>query len=194
MPNVQQQSSPQPTQAGPKSIIHTTQPLPPSQAGLQGQKATTLPSVPARQQQPQHPSISTPPASVPPPVNYQPQQMVSTPSPLAQQAKGFFSGPPGLPPHSSQIRNISQPPHPAHSHFSMLQSHLPMVSSQPQSQPSLQTPGMFHQPLQPPLPQQPRPPMQPFSHQLPSQKPHGLGFPPSSAPQHLLSPPLFHVS
>lgn len=184
MPNVQQQSFPQQAQAGPKSIIHTTQPLPP-QAGLQGQKSTSQPSVPARQQQPQYPAISTPSASVPPPVNYQSQQMVSSPAPLAQQAKGFFGGP-GLPPHSSQIRNMPQPPHP-HSHFSMPQSHLPMVSSQPQPQPSLQTPGMFHQPLQPPLPQQPRPSMQPFSHQLPSQMPHSLGF-----PQHLLSPPLFH--
>ncbi|KAI0502529.1 hypothetical protein KFK09_017482 [Dendrobium nobile] len=187
MPNVQQQILPQSAQAGHKTIIQTGQPLS-TQPGLQVQK-NSQPSVPAKQQQPQYPSISIPPASVPPPGNYQSQQMISSPAHLAQQAKGFFSGPHGLPPHSSQIRNLSHPPHP-HSHFPMLQSHVPMVSSQPQ--PSLQTPGMFHQPLQPPLPQQPRPPMQPFSHQLPSQMPHGLGFPPSSAPQHLLSPPLFH--
>ncbi|KAL0915542.1 hypothetical protein M5K25_015968 [Dendrobium thyrsiflorum] len=187
MPNVQQQILPQTAQAGHKTIIQTVQPLP-AQPGLQGQK-NSQPSVPAKQQQPQYPSISIPPASVPAPGNYQSQQMISSPAHLAQHAKGFFSGPHGLPPHSSQIRNLPHPPHP-HSHFPMLQSHMPMVSSQPQ--PSLQTPGMFHQPLQPPLPQQPRPPMQPFSHQLPSQMPHSLGFPPSSAPQHLLSPPLFH--
>ncbi|KAK8965319.1 hypothetical protein KSP40_PGU012267 [Platanthera guangdongensis] len=188
MPNVQQQGQSQSARAGQKSITQTAQALP-AQAGLQGQKSSPQPSVPARQQPLPHVSISVPSASVPP-LNYQQQQMISAPPHLAQQAKGFYGASPGPPPsQSSQIRSIPASPH-THSHYSMHQSHVPLVSSQ--TQPSLQTPGMFHQPLQPPLPQQPRPHLHPFSHQLSSQMPHSLNFQPSNAPQQPFSQTLFH--
>lgn len=189
IPNVQQQGLSQSAQGGQKPITHTTQAMP-AQSGFQGQKSSSQPSAPAKQQLPPHTSISIPSTSVPP-LNYQSQQVISTPAHIAQQAKGFFGAPPVPHPQASQIRSIPLPPN-AHSHYSMIQSHMPMVSSQ--AQPSLQTPGMFHQPLQPPLPQQPRPPLQPFSHQPSSQVPQNLSFQPSSAPQLHFSQPLFHSS
>ncbi|PKA63528.1 hypothetical protein AXF42_Ash005423 [Apostasia shenzhenica] len=203
MPKVQHQilPQPQPAQVGPKPMIQATQPLP-TQVGIQGQKNSLQPSVPIRQQQQQKQPQQKQPqpissSSSVPPVNFPPQPMISAPQHLPQQSKGFFGAQIGPPSQSSQMHNIHLPPTP-HPHFPVLPLHIPMVSSQ--AQPSLQNPGMFHHPLhpplqphlQPPLPQQPRPPIQHFSHQLPSQMPHNLGFPPSSAPQQLLGQPLFH--
>ncbi|KAG0491413.1 hypothetical protein HPP92_004811 [Vanilla planifolia] len=189
MPNVQQHAFPQQqvTQIGQKPISQTTQSLP-AHAGLQVQSSSAQPSVPARQQQQTQPSIPITSASLPP-SNFQPSPVISSPAHLSQPSTGYFGSHPAPPSHTSQIHNIPIPP--AHPHYPILQSHIPMVS---QAQSSLQNPGIFHQPLQPPLPQQPRPPMQPFPHQPSSQMLHNLGFQPSSKPQPLLSQHLFHSS
>ncbi|CAD5189721.1 unnamed protein product [Musa acuminata subsp. malaccensis] len=115
------------------------------------------------------------------------------PLPLSEpQTKGFLNlqVPSVTPIQSSQIQNISQP-NLAAPHYSNLPSHMPMISVHPQQ--TLQNPGLFNQLLQPPLPLQPRQvAMQPFALQFHPQMPHSLGLQPSSAPQQLLSQPLFH--
>ncbi|XP_038986071.1 bromodomain-containing protein 4-like isoform X2 [Phoenix dactylifera] len=190
MPNVQQAlSQPQSAQMQ-QPNAQTTQPLP-VQAGLQGQSSSPQTSLSGRQQHPTHPSIPLPSASVPP-LNFQLQTMPSDTPHSVQQIRSFLNAqaPVSLP-QSSQIHNLALPPLPAPPQFSALPSHMPIVSGQTQQ--SLQTPGVFNLPLQPPLPQQPRPPsMQPFSHLLHSQLPHALGFQPSSAPLQLLSQASFH--
>ncbi|XP_008797821.2 cleavage stimulating factor 64-like [Phoenix dactylifera] len=190
MPTIQQAlSQPQSAQVVQQPNVQTAQSLP-VQAGMQGQASLPQSSVSVKQQHPTQPSIALPSASVPP-LNFQSQTMQSNPPHSAQQTKSFLNtqAPLSLP-QSSQIHNLTLPP-PAPPHYSILPSHMPIVSGQTQQ--PLQTAGLFNQPLQPPWPQQPRPPsMQPLSHQLHSQMPHALGFQPSSAHQQLLSHPMFH--
>ncbi|CAL9129431.1 unnamed protein product [Musa acuminata var. zebrina] len=214
MSNTQQACrQPQPAQVGQPQIVHSLQTVP-AKVGEQSkpgssqsllsprQQHPTQPSISlplasgssqsllsARQQHPTQPSISVPPASVPP-LTFQWKAM---PLPLSEpQTKGFLNlqVPSVTPIQSSQIQNISQP-NPAAPHYSNLPSHMPMISVHPQQ--TLQNPGLFNQLLQPPLQLQPRQvAMQPFALQFHPQMPHSLGLQPSSAPQQLLSQPLFH--
>lgn len=187
MPNIQQAlSQPQPAEFKQPPNIQSSQTLP-VEVGAQGESSSSQTMLPARPQ----PSISISPASVAS-LTSQSQAMATALS--APQIKSFpiVQVPSVPPPQSSQNQNISLPA-PAHPHYSTLSSHLPVVSVQPQQ--TLQNPGVFSQVLQPPLPLPPRPvAIQPFMHQLPPQITHSAGFQPSSAPQHLLTQPLFQVS
>ncbi|CAA6665349.1 unnamed protein product [Spirodela intermedia] len=121
------------------------------------------------------PSVSVPPLA------FQSQSMAPV------QAKGTLNAhmSPAIPSH----HNLPPPP-PIPQH-SILQSHIPMVSSQ--SQQSLQTSGILLQPLQSPMPQQQRPPSIPsFPQSLHPQMPPGLGFQLASAQQHVLPQSMFH--
>ncbi|XP_073012492.1 cleavage stimulating factor 64 isoform X1 [Typha latifolia] len=163
----------------------------PIQSGVQGQ-ITAQSALPDKQQHPAQPSIPLPPVSSVPSLAFQPQNMANPPQAM-QQVKAFsISQVPSMSlPQSSQIHNATLPPAPVPPQYSILPSHVPMISGQMQQ--PLQTPGMFNQQLQPPLPQQPRHlSMPPFQHQIHSQMPHTLGFQASSAPQQLLSHPMFH--
>ncbi|THU59436.1 hypothetical protein C4D60_Mb07t02130 [Musa balbisiana] len=214
MSNTQQAwRQPQPAQVGQLQIVHSLQTVP-AKVGEQSEPGSsqsllsarqhhpTQPSISlplasgssqsllsARQHHPTQPSISVPLASVPP-LTFQSKAM---PFPLSEpQTKGFLNlqVPSVTPIQSSQIQNISQP-NPAAPHYSNLPSHMPMISVHPQQ--TLQNPGLFNQLLQPLLPPQPRQvAMQPFAFQFHPQTPHSLGLQPSSAPQQLLSQPLFH--
>ncbi|XP_065017378.1 cleavage stimulating factor 64-like isoform X1 [Musa acuminata AAA Group] len=188
IPNIQQAlSQPQPAEFKQPPNIQSSQTLP-VEVGAQGESSSSQTMLPARPQHPSQPSISISPASVAS-LTSQSQAMATALS--APQIKNFpiVQVPSVQPPQSSQNQNISLPA-PAHPHYSTLSSHLPVVSVQPQQ--TLQNPGVFSQVLQPPLPLPPRPvARQPFTHQLPPQIAHSAGFQPSSAPQHLLTQPLF---
>lgn len=152
------------------------------QAGSQSEYVSQ-PQGPVRQQQQIQPAISMPPVSVPP-LAFQSQSL----GPV--QAKGTLNAhvSPAVPSH----HNLPPPP-PIPQH-SILQTHIPMASSQ--SQQSLQTSGILLQPLQSPLPQQQRAPSIPsFPQPLQSQMPPGLGgFQHAGAQPHVLSQSMFHVS
>ncbi|XP_020251520.1 basic salivary proline-rich protein 4-like [Asparagus officinalis] len=187
-------SQPQSAQLVQQSNVQSTQSLPP-QPSHQVQSNSSHPSVSARQQQLPQQSISQPSASLPP-MSIHSQTAPSIPPYSAQQAKGPSNAqiPSMSAPQSSQLHNLPLPPPqgPPHPQYSISQPHhVPILSSQPQ--PSLQMPGIFNQPMQPPLPQQPRPPsmQQSFAHQHHGQMPH-LGFQTTSAPQQHLSQPMFH--
>ncbi|XP_065016025.1 cleavage stimulating factor 64-like isoform X1 [Musa acuminata AAA Group] len=191
MSNTQQAwRQPQPAQVGQPQIVHSLQTVP-AKVGEQSEPGSSQSLLSARQQHPTQPSISVPPASVPP-LTFQWKAM---PLPLSEpQTKGFLNlqVPSVTPIQSSQIQNISQP-NPAAPHYSNLPSHMPMISVHPQQ--TLQNPGLVNQLLQPPLPLQPRQvAMQPFALQFHPRMPHSLGLQPSSAPQQLLSQPLFHTT
>ncbi|RRT61481.1 hypothetical protein B296_00044145 [Ensete ventricosum] len=191
MPNIQQAlSQPQPAEFKQPPNIQSSQTLP-VEVGAQGESSSSQTVLPARPQHPSQLSISISPASIAS-LTSQSQAMASALS--APQIKNFpiVQVPSVPPPQSSQNQNISLPA-PAHPHYSTLSSHLPLVSVQQQQ--TLQNPGVFNQVLQPPLPLPPRPvAIQPFARQLPPQITHSVGFQPSSAPQHLLTQPLFQVS
>ncbi|CAA7402077.1 unnamed protein product [Spirodela intermedia] len=149
------------------------------QAGSQSEYVSQA-QIPVRQQPQIQPSISLPSVSVPP-LAFQSQSMAPV------QAKGTLNAhvSPAIPSH----HNLPPPP-PIPQH-SILQSHIPMVSSQ--SQQSLQTSGILLQPLQSPMPQQQRPPSIPsFPQSLHPQMPPGLGFQLASAQQHVLPQSMFH--
>ncbi|KAG2626418.1 hypothetical protein PVAP13_3KG357700 [Panicum virgatum] len=106
------------------------------------------------------------------------------------QTKGYpIHQMPSSAPQSSQHPNMSLPHAPPQ--YANLQSHVPIVHSQPQQ--PLQTPGIFNQQLQPPLPPMPRPQsMQSFAHQMHQQVPNSFGLTHGNAPQHILQQPMFH--
>ncbi|KAL6838542.1 hypothetical protein ACP4OV_031598 [Aristida adscensionis] len=111
--------------------------------------------------------------------------------PQSAQSKGYsiHQMPSVSVPQSSQHPNMTLPHAPPQ--YSNLPSHMPIVHSQPQQ--PLQTPGIFNQPLQPPLPQLPRPPtMQSFAPQMHPQVPSSFGLTHANAPQHMLQQPMFH--
>ncbi|CAL4894315.1 unnamed protein product [Urochloa decumbens] len=110
--------------------------------------------------------------------------------PQSAQAKGYpIHHMPSSAPQSSQHPNMTLPHAPPQ--YSNLPSQMPIVHSQPQQ--PLQTPGIFNQQLQPPLPQMPRPQsMQSFSHQMHPQVPNSFGLTHGNAPQHMLQQPMFH--
>lgn len=129
-----------------------------------------------------------------PTLNSQSQALSSHPLQMPQPPKGHLNPQiaPMSVPQSSQLPNIpslplyssSQPP-PLH------QPQMPTVTSQLQQ--PLQTTGIPHLPLQPPLSLQPRPPSVPtYHHQYAPQMGPNVGFQHPSASQHL-SQPMFHV-
>ncbi|KAL6609672.1 hypothetical protein ACP70R_039641 [Stipagrostis hirtigluma subsp. patula] len=128
------------------------------------------------------------PSTVPSTMDLPP--MLANP-PQSAQAQGYsvHQMPPTSAPQSAQHPNMTLPQAPPQ--YSNLPSHMPIVHSQPQQ--PLQTPGIFNQQLQPPLPQLPRPPsMQSFAHQMHPQVPNSFGLTHANAPQHMLQQPMFH--
>ncbi|KAF8715813.1 hypothetical protein HU200_026765 [Digitaria exilis] len=117
--------------------------------------------------------------------------IMSSNPPQSAQAKGYpIHQMPSSAPQSSQHPNMALPHAPPQ--YSNIPSHMPIVHSQPQQ--PLQTPGMFNQQLQPPLPQMPRPQsMQSFAHQMHPQVPNSFGLTHGNAPQHILQQQMFHT-
>lgn len=185
MPDIQTAlSQAQPSEVGQPSNVQPPQSMP-IQPGPQTQTSASQTSVPPTTK-PQHPvqPPTLPSSSLVSPLTFPPQTAPSNP-PQPVQTKAFSI---------AQFPPVSfQQPSQIHSNVS-----LPSPSAPPQymipSQQPLQTPGVFNQQLQLPLPQhlRPLPHMQSFSHPIHSQMPHGLGFQPSSA-QPLLQP-MFTVS
>ncbi|XVE64051.1 hypothetical protein DITRI_Ditri07aG0070200 [Diplodiscus trichospermus] len=185
-PPASQQSlqSAQPTQPN----IQPAQSLP-NQVGLQDQAAASQIQPPVRKQHQTQTGtqISAAAVSV---ANLQSQPIPPHSLQTPQQTKGHLNPPMSLP-QSSQLPNV--PPLPLHSpsqpppHH---QTHMPTASSQLQQ--PLQTSGIPHMPLQPPMPPQARPPSVPtFHHQYAPQMGPNVGFQHPGVPQHL-SQPMFH--
>ncbi|XP_020089557.1 vegetative cell wall protein gp1 isoform X2 [Ananas comosus] len=180
MPDIQTAlSQAQPSEVGQPSNVQPPQSMP-IQPGPQTQTSASQTSVPPTTK-PQHPvqPPTLPSSSLVPPLTFPPQTAPSNP-PQPVQTKAFSI---------AQFPPVSfQQPSQIHSNVSLPSPSAPPQYMIPPQQP-LQTPGVFNQQLQPPLPQHPRPlpHMQSFSHPIHSQMPHGLGFQPSSA-QPLLQP------
>jgi len=116
---------------------------------------------------------------------------ISANPPQPTQAKGYpIHQMPSSAPQPSQHPNMALPHAPPQ--YSNLPSHVPIVHSQPQQ--PLQSPAIYNQQLQPPLPQMSRPlSMQSFAHQMHPQVPNSFGLTHANAPQHMLQQPMFHV-
>ncbi|KAL5751332.1 hypothetical protein ACOSP7_025935 [Xanthoceras sorbifolium] len=185
------QHAQQPAQPLQQTNVQATHSLP-SQVGLQDQTNASQTQSSVRKQHPNQPTMSISSASTPA-VNLQSQPMHSHPlqmPQMPQQPKGPLN-PQATPmslPQSSQLSNMpplshhsaSQPP-------SLHQSQMPSQLQQP-----LQSTGLPHMPLQPPLPPQPRPSqMPPFHHQYPPQMGPNMGYQHPGAQQHP-SQPVFH--
>ncbi|KAI5330428.1 PREDICTED: cleavage [Prunus dulcis] len=147
------------------------------QVGLQDQTGPSQIQAPLRKQYQNQSTMPSSSAAVPS-INLQSQPMPSHPLQTPQQPKGHLSHqmtPTSLP-QSSQLPNI--PSHPLHSSSqppSLHQTQMPTASGQLQQ--SLQTSGVLHMPMQPPLPPQPRPPSMPnFHHQYPQQMGPNMGY------------------
>ncbi|XP_048227254.1 probable serine/threonine-protein kinase samkC isoform X2 [Ricinus communis] len=190
IPSVQpaaSQQSQQSSQASKQSNIQAAHSL-----ALQEQAVMSQNQPPMRKQHQNQPSISISSTSAPP-SNLQSQPMPSHPLQAPQQPKGHLNPqvPPISVPQSSQLPNI--PPLPLHSASQQPPLHQPQVPtvSTPLQQP-LQTTGIPHMPLQPPLPPQSRLPSAPnFHHQYgPLMRPN-VGFQHPGAPQHP-SQPMYH--
>ncbi|KAE8124925.1 hypothetical protein FH972_019764 [Carpinus fangiana] len=193
IPTIQPPVSPHPQQA--------TQPIQPSnmqaanssssQVGLQDQTGASQ-NPPTRKQH-QNQAVMPVSSAAIPALNVQSQPMSSHPPQMPQPPKGHVN--PQMPslslPQSSQLPNVpsipmyssSQPP-------PLQQPQMPPASTQLQQ--PMQTTGIPHMPLQPPLPPQPRPPSVPaYHHQYPPQLGPNMGFQHPGASQHL-SQPIFH--
>ncbi|KAJ8753652.1 hypothetical protein K2173_026328 [Erythroxylum novogranatense] len=193
IPNIQPVTSHQPQQPArqpQQPNIHTAHSLP-GQAGFQEQTASSQSHPPIRKQQYGQPAISTPSMSAPT-INVQSQSMPPHALQVPQQPKGHLNPQltPISVPQSSQVPNIHPPSiHSASQAVPLHQSRMPAMSSQLQQ--PLQTTGIPHLPLQPPMPPQARQPSMPsFHHQYGSQMGHNVGFQ-HGGPQHH-SQPLFH--
>ncbi|PSR84719.1 Cleavage stimulating factor like [Actinidia chinensis var. chinensis] len=180
------QSHTRPVQPVQQANTQATQALP-GQNGLQDQTgASQIPTL-LRKQHQNPPAIPIPFASAPP-LSLQSQSLSSH---ALQSVHVNTQATPMSLPQSSQLPNIAPLPHSA-SHLPPLQPPMPTGSTQLQQ--PLQTSGMAHLPLQPPLQPQPRPPSMPtFSHQPHSQIGQNPGFQHSGAPQLHHSQPLFHI-
>ncbi|TYJ22191.1 hypothetical protein E1A91_A08G109700v1 [Gossypium mustelinum] len=189
-PTSQQSQCQQSAQPPPMPNIQPAKSLP-SQPGLQDQVAPSQTQPPLRKQHQNQAGAHISAAAVPP-ASIQSQRTLSHSLQTPQQMKGHLNPPMSLP-QSSQLPNV--PPVPLHSssqpHHHQ-QTHMPMASGQLQQ--SLQTTGIPHMPLQPPMPQQARPPTLPtLHHQYTPQMGPNVGFQHPGAPQHL-SQPIFHSS
>ncbi|GAV75360.1 CSTF_C domain-containing protein/CSTF2_hinge domain-containing protein [Cephalotus follicularis] len=193
VPNIQLPASQHPKQSAHPVAQSTIQAAPsvPIQASVLDQTSASQTEAPMRrhpQNQPVVP-ISSPSVIA---VNYPSQSMPLHPLQTPQQPRGQMN-PPVAPmslPQSSQLLSI--PPLPLHSASQPPPLHQPqMPTASSQSQQPLQTSGIPHMSLQPPLPPQPRPlSMQSFHHQYAPQMGANLGYQHPSA-QHL-SQPMFH--
>ncbi|XP_022765956.1 cleavage stimulating factor 64-like [Durio zibethinus] len=179
------QQSQQSAQPAPQLNIQPAQSLP-GQVGWQDQAAASQIQPPVRKHLQNQTGTQISAAAAVPAANLQSQPMPPHSLQIPQQTKGHLNPPMSLPP-SSQLPNV--PPLPLHS--SSLpphhhQTHMPTASSKLQQ--PLQTTGIPHMPLQPPMRPQARPPSVPtFHHQYAPQMGPNAGFP----PQHL-SQPMFH--
>ncbi|PPD87368.1 hypothetical protein GOBAR_DD15690 [Gossypium barbadense] len=189
-PTSQQSQCQQSAQPPPMPNIQPAKSMP-GQPGLQDQVAPSQTQPPLRKQHQNQAGAHISAAAIPP-ASIQSQPTPSHSLQTPQQMKGHLNPPMSLP-QSSQLPNV--PPVPLHSssqpHHHQ-QTHMPMASGQLQQ--SLQTTGIPHMPLQPPMPQQARPPTLPtLHHQYTPQMGPNVGFQHPGAPQHL-SQPIFHSS
>ncbi|CAK7349719.1 unnamed protein product [Dovyalis caffra] len=195
IPNIQPAAPQQPQQSAQPSQQPNIQAahLSPGQGGLQDQTSASQSQPPLRKQHQSQPAM---PTSAPsgPPVNLQSPPLPSHPLQMPQQPKGHMN--PQVTPmsvtQSSQLPNL--PPAPSHSVSQPLPIHQTQMSSvSSQLQQPLQTAGISHLPLQPPLAPQPRPPVPSFHHQYGQQMGPNMGYQHTGAPHHP-SQPMFHSS
>ncbi|KAJ9174042.1 hypothetical protein P3X46_017114 [Hevea brasiliensis] len=192
IPNIQPAAPQQPQQSSQpsqQSNIQAAHSLP-GQV-LQEQTVASQNQLPVRKQHQNQPSISMSSTSAPP-SSLQSQPMPSHPLQTPQLPKGHLN--PQVTPisvqQSSQLPNIPPPLHSASQPPPLHQPQMPSVSTQLQQ--PLQTTGIPHLPLQPPLPLQGRLPSGPsFHHQYGPQMGPNVGFQHAGAPQHP-SQPMFH--
>jgi len=183
LPSTQPQApqQPSPLQQANVQVVHSK----PSQAGPQEQPNVSQAQLPIRKQpqsQPSAPMSSTP---------VQGFHSQPAPSQLVEQPRGHMNPLPTQLPHpqASQVSNMpslqlhsgSQPPAVSQPPMQHLPSHL----HQP-----MQTGGVAHHALQPPLPPQPRPMQVPYQPAMSS----NLNFPNAGIPHMPHSQPMFHVS
>ncbi|KAG2664542.1 hypothetical protein I3843_16G082800 [Carya illinoinensis] len=193
IPNIQPTVSQHPQQSA-QPILPSNIPSAnssPSQVGLQEQTGAS--QIPPTMKQHQNQAAIPVSSAALPTLNLQAQPMSSHPLQMPQPPKGHITSqmPPMSLPQSSQLPNIpslplyssSQPP-------PLQQPQMPNTTNQLQQ--PLQTPGISHLPLQPPLPMQPRLPSVPaYHHQYAPQMGPNLGFQHPGASQHP-SQPFFH--
>lgn len=182
--SIQPQASPQPSP--PVQQTNVTQSTTPNHVGLPDQANVSQAQVSVRKQQnqPSLPIASTSPA----------QSLYSQPVPphAVEQPRGPLNSQANQVPHpqSSQVPNM--PPPPIHSGSQPPSVHQPPMPPVPgHLQQPMQTTGISHHLLQPPLPPQPRPPIQ-MQYQ-PSMGPN-VNFQNAGIPQMHHSQPMFHVS
>ncbi|KAJ0106117.1 hypothetical protein Patl1_19131 [Pistacia atlantica] len=183
------QQSAQPLQ---QSNIQATHSLP-SQAGLPDQTSASQTQTSIRKQHQNQPAMPISSTSIPA-VNLQSQPMHSHAAQMPQQPKGHLN-PPVAPmslPQSSQVSNM--PPLAHHSASQPPSLHQPQMSTASSQLPQqLQSTGLPHLPLQPPLPPQPRPSSVPsFHHQYAPQMGPNMGFQHPGAQNHP-SQSMYHV-
>ncbi|XP_031259326.1 cleavage stimulating factor 64 [Pistacia vera] len=183
------QQSAQPLQ---QSNIQATHSLP-SQAGLLDQTSASQTQTSIRKQHQNQPAMPISSTSIPA-VNLQPQPMHSHAAQMPQQPKGHLN-PPVAPmslPQSSQVSNM--PPLAHHSASQPPSLHQPQMSTASSQLPQqLQSTGLPHLPLQPPLPPQPRPSSVPsFHHQYAPQMGPNMGFQHPGAQNHPSQSSMYH--
>ncbi|CAK9167841.1 unnamed protein product [Ilex paraguariensis] len=190
VPNIQPAALQHPQQSAQPIQQSNSQSAPslPGQFGSQDQTSASQTLNPVRKQQQTQPVIPSSSASGPP--NLQSQPLLSHSLQSVQEPKGHLnvqSAPMSLP-QSSQVPNM--PSLPLHSASQAPSLQLPIP---PALQQSIQTSGIPHLPLQPPLPPQPRLTSMPaFPHQHHSQMGSHSGFQHSGAAQLHHSQSMFH--
>ncbi|XP_038993518.1 cleavage stimulating factor 64-like isoform X1 [Hibiscus syriacus] len=159
------------------------------QLGLQDQTAPSQTQPPLREQHQNQAGTQISAASVPA-ATFPSQPMTQHSLQTPRQMKGHLNPPVPLP-QSSQLPNVpSLPLHPSSQPQHHQQTHMPMASGQLQQ--SLQTTGISHMPLQPPMAQQARPSSVPtLHHQYTPQMGPNVSFQHPGVPQHH-SQPMFH--
>nr|GME20010.1 cleavage stimulating factor 64 [Ipomoea batatas] len=182
----------------PTPATQSTQPSPSHVQQSSNQAAPAVSAQSGLQDQMRKQHHSQPPlsmsSSIAPSSNLQPPSLPSHPLQQVQQPKGHTSAPsaPMSLPQSAQAPNM--PPLPHHSAAQPpphLQSHMPSAPTQLDQ--SIQTSGIQHLPLQPPLPPQMRPSMQSFPQQIHPQMGPNVGFQQSGTQMHH-SQPMFHAA
>ncbi|XP_050257167.1 uncharacterized protein LOC126702508 [Quercus robur] len=175
------QQSAQPTQMSNVQAAHS----PPSQVGMQDQTGAS--QIPPNRKQHQNQTVMPISTAAVPTLNVQSQPMPSHPLQMPQPPKGHMNSqmPPMSLPQSSQLSNVPSLPLYSSSQPPPLQQPQMSTASSQLQQP-LQTTGIPHLPLQPPLPPQPRPPPVPsYHHQYHPQMGPNVGFQHPGASQHL---------
>ncbi|PON71695.1 Transcription termination and cleavage factor [Parasponia andersonii] len=194
IPNIEKpppQHSQQSTQLTQQSNNQATQSLS-GQMGVKDQAGASQMQTPARMQHQNQPAMATSSAAVPA-VHIQPQPTPLHPLQTPQQPRGHLQPQVAATSHSQSPQLPNLPTLPLHSSSQpppLHPSQMPTHSTQLQQ--PLQTTGIPHLPLQPPLPPQPRPhSLGNFQHQYPSQMGTNMSFQHAGPPQHLAQP-MFH--